>query len=180
MILARCVHGWRLNELMTGTRQWNTGIGGRGRIYFGADKRSMPSSCRQGRRHERLLLLLLHSYRYRDSHLKLPTSTPVPSRHRRYGYSDCDANPGQITLTARAIKYAGSRPLTSPGAGRLRVDVDITVKRLCDVHPRMTFSTTDSIGGHGHATYTYQVCNAGTQIVLIKRRSCSELVCLNA
>jgi serine protease len=22
---------------------------------------------------------------------------------------------------------------------------------------------TDSIGGHGHATYTYQVCNAGTQ-----------------
>ena len=29
---------------------------------------------------------------------------------------------------------------------------------------------TDPTGGRGHATYTYQVCNAGTQPVLIKRR----------
>src|SRR5205823_666485 len=27
------------NELMTGTRQWNTGIAARGRIYFGADNK---------------------------------------------------------------------------------------------------------------------------------------------
>ena len=45
------------NELMTGTRQWNTGIVARGRIYFGADnKGSMPLSCRTGRRRQHLLL----------------------------------------------------------------------------------------------------------------------------
>ena len=31
--------GGGANELMTGTRQWNTGIAARGRIYFGADNR---------------------------------------------------------------------------------------------------------------------------------------------
>ena len=31
--------GGGANELMTGTRQWNTGIVARGRIYFGADNK---------------------------------------------------------------------------------------------------------------------------------------------
>ena len=31
--------GGGTNELMTGTRQWNTGIAARGRIYFGADNK---------------------------------------------------------------------------------------------------------------------------------------------
>src|SRR5439155_19196447 len=31
--------GGGANELMTGTRQWNTGIAARGRIYFGADNK---------------------------------------------------------------------------------------------------------------------------------------------
>jgi outer membrane protein assembly factor BamB len=31
--------GGGVNELMTGTRQWNTGIAARGRIYFGTDNK---------------------------------------------------------------------------------------------------------------------------------------------
>src|SRR5207237_3310052 len=31
--------GGGANELMTGTRQWNTGIAARGHIYFGADNK---------------------------------------------------------------------------------------------------------------------------------------------
>ncbi len=31
--------GGGANELMSGTRQWNTGMVARGRIYFGADSR---------------------------------------------------------------------------------------------------------------------------------------------
>ena len=31
--------GGGANELVTGTRQWNTGIAARGRIYFGADNK---------------------------------------------------------------------------------------------------------------------------------------------
>ena len=33
--------GGGANELMSGTRQWNTGMVARGRIYFGADNRSL-------------------------------------------------------------------------------------------------------------------------------------------
>lgn len=45
--------GGGTNELMTGTRQWNTGIAARGRIYFGADNKVYA--------------------------FKLPTGTPTPT-----------------------------------------------------------------------------------------------------
>ena len=45
--------GGGANELMTGTRQWNTGIAARGRIYFGADNK-------------------IYAF-------KLPTGTPTPT-----------------------------------------------------------------------------------------------------
>src|SRR5206468_8623880 len=45
--------GGGTNELMTGTRQWNTGIAARGHIYFGADNR-------------------IYAF-------KLPTGTPTPT-----------------------------------------------------------------------------------------------------
>ena len=45
--------GGGANELMTGTRQWNTGIVARGRIYFGADNK-------------------IYAF-------KLPTGTPTPT-----------------------------------------------------------------------------------------------------
>src|SRR6185312_13230524 len=45
--------GGGTNELMTGTRQWNTGIAARGRIYFGADNK-------------------IYAFR-------LPTGTPTPT-----------------------------------------------------------------------------------------------------
>ena len=37
--------GGGANELMTGTRQWNTGIAARGRIYFGADNKIYALGC---------------------------------------------------------------------------------------------------------------------------------------
>lgn len=47
--------GGGANELMTGTRQWNTGIVARGRVYFGADNK-------------------IYAF-------KLPTGTPTPIPH---------------------------------------------------------------------------------------------------
>ncbi len=41
--------GGGANELMTGTRQWNTGIAARGRIYFGADNRVYAFTLSAGR-----------------------------------------------------------------------------------------------------------------------------------
>jgi outer membrane protein assembly factor BamB len=40
--------GGGTNELMTGTRQWNTGIAARGRIYFGADNKIYAFSLPAG------------------------------------------------------------------------------------------------------------------------------------
>ena len=50
--------GGGANELMTGTRQWNTGLVARGRIYFGADNK-------------------IYAFK-----LPTPTPTPVPPRPR--------------------------------------------------------------------------------------------------
>src|SRR4030095_1138175 len=41
--------GGGTNELMAGTRQWNTGIAARGRIYFAADNKVYAFTMRQGR-----------------------------------------------------------------------------------------------------------------------------------
>ena len=57
--------GGGANELMTGTRQWNTGIVARGRIYFGADNK-------------------VYAFR-------LPTATPTPTP-TAYSYCDRDGN----------------------------------------------------------------------------------------
>ena len=80
--------GGGANELMTGTRQWNTGIVARGRIYFAADNKvyafKVPAA----------------------TPTPTPTATPTPTRRSKpdaysYGYSYSDANPGADQLTAR-------------------------------------------------------------------------------
>ena len=52
--------GGGANELMTGTRQWNTGMVARGRIYFGADNKIYAFKLPTG----------------------TPTPTPIPHRPR--------------------------------------------------------------------------------------------------
>ena len=52
--------GGGTNELMTGTRKWNTGIAARGSIYVGADNRVYAfRDPPEGQRLRRLLLLRL-------------------------------------------------------------------------------------------------------------------------
>ena len=81
--------GGGANELMTGTRQWNTGMVARGRIYFGADNKSL---CFHAARteHPRLhLLLALHL------HLLLQRQLPqhLPQLLLQlHGYCNCDAH----------------------------------------------------------------------------------------
>ena len=72
------------NELMTGTRQWNTGIVARGRIYFGADNKvyafKLPTATPTPTR----LLLLLRATALRNA---LPPQLrhllPLQARHRQ-------------------------------------------------------------------------------------------------
>src|SRR6266850_7337837 len=68
------------NELMTGTRQWNTGIVARGRIYFGADNKVYA--------------------------FKLPTGTPTPTPTAT-ATATATATPGPIQLRGRGKRIGG-------------------------------------------------------------------------
>jgi hypothetical protein len=76
--------GGGANELMTGTRQWNTGIAARGRIYFGADNR-------------------IYAFR-------LPTGTPTPTPTAT---ATATATP-VVTPTGTATATATATPVVTP------------------------------------------------------------------
>ena len=80
----------------------------------------------------------------------MPTATPTPT-------------PEQITLTARGYKVHGRHTVDLSWTGATSSNVDIYRNDvLIDTTLNEGFYT-DSPGGRGPATYTYQVCNADSQ-----------------
>jgi hypothetical protein len=79
-----------------------------------------------------------------------PTATPTPT-------------PGQITLTARGYKVRGQQAVDLSWAGATSSNVDVNRNGVVVATTPNDGFYTDSPGGHGHASYTYKVCNAGTQ-----------------
>jgi acetyl esterase/lipase len=69
----------------------------------------------------------------------------------------------KITLTARGYKVHGRQTADVSWSGATSSNVDIYRNGVQIVTTANDRLYTDSIGGRGHATYTYQVCNAGTQ-----------------
>lgn len=80
-----------------------------------------------------------------------PTATPTPT-------------PGQITLTANGYKVKGQHTvdLTWPEDTSSNVDVYRNGVLIATV-PKIPGFYTDHIGAKGRGTYTYKVCEAGTQ-----------------
>ena len=115
------------NELMTGTRQWNTGIAARGHIYFGADNKVYA--------------------------FMLPAGTPTPTP---------TATPG-IALRARGRTVHGQRAADLRWSGANSSNVDIYRNTVQIVTTANDGAYTDRIGGSGQGTFTYKVCEAGTQ-----------------
>ena len=150
--------GGGANELMTGTRQWNTGIVARGRIYFAADNKiyafKLPAAT--------------PTPTATATATATPTSTPTPTPRPSPTPTatvtpTATPTPGQITLTARGYKVHGRQrvDLAWSGATSSKVDIYRNGTRIVTVPNNGAY--TDSPGGRGHDTYTYQVCNAGTQ-----------------
>ena len=89
--------GGGANELMSGTRQWNTGIAVRGRIYFGADNK----------------VYAFH----------IPGATPTPTATATASVSPTPTAAGTPTPTPRPVPTArprltpGPRPRSAPRAG---------------------------------------------------------------
>ena len=79
-----------------------------------------------------------------------PTATPTPT-------------PGQITLTARGYKVRGRNTVDLSWTGATSSNVDIYRNGVLIVTTLNDRFYTDSPGGRGPATYTYRVCNAGSQ-----------------
>jgi len=84
--------GGGINELMTGTQQWNTGIAARGRIYFAAENRVYAFTLENGRP------------------TPSPSATPTPM-----GTPTATASPtATIRPTPTARPYATPRPRPTP------------------------------------------------------------------
>jgi PQQ enzyme-like repeat protein len=146
------------NELMTGTRQWNTGIVARGRIYFGADNKvyafRLPTATPTP----------TPTATATATPTSTPTPTPAPSPTPTATVTpSATPTPGQITLTARGYKVQGRHWIDLAWSGATSNNVDIYRNGTRIITVPNTGVYTDSTGGHGHATYTYKVCNAGTQ-----------------
>jgi hypothetical protein len=78
-----------------------------------------------------------------------PTATATPT-------------PGQITLTARGYKVRGRQTADLSWTGATSSTVDIYRNNAFIANTPNDGFYTDSIGGRGHPTYTYKVCEAGT------------------
>jgi PQQ enzyme-like repeat protein len=121
------------NELMTGTRQWNTGAVARGRIYFGADNKvyafSVPTAT--------------------------PTPTPTPIVTPTPGQITLSAR-GYKVQGQQAVDLSWS------GATSNNIDIYRNGALIATV-PNIPGFYTDHIVARGKGSYIYRVCEAGTQ-----------------
>jgi hypothetical protein len=131
------------NELMTGTREWNTGIAARGRIYFGADNK-------------------IYAF-------KLPVGTPTPTPTAT---ATATATPGPITLGGKGKKIGGINTSRLKWRGATSANVDVYRNGIAIATTPNDGQYDDSTGTTGQASFTYKVCEAGTQ-------TCSNRVTVN-
>jgi hypothetical protein len=82
-----------------------------------------------------------------------PTATPTPT-----------PTPGPITLSARGYKVQGQQRVDLSWNGATSNNIDIYRNGvLITTVPNIPGFYTDNIGTRGKGTYTYRVCDAGTQ-----------------
>ena len=85
-----------------------------------------------------------------------PTSTPTAT-------ATATPTPKRITLTARGYRVRGRHTVDLSWTGATSSNVDIYRNGVLIVTTLNDRFYTDSPGGRGPATYTYRVCNAGSQ-----------------
>ncbi len=139
------------NELMTGTRKWNSGIVARGSIYIANDNQVYAFRVPGG------------------TPTPTPTATPTPSATPTPTPTPTATptptpTPGQITLSARGYKVQGQQAVDLSWSGATSNNIDIYRNGvLIATVPNIPGFYTDHIGARGKGTYTYRVCGAGTQ-----------------
>ena len=158
--------GGGANELMTGTRQWNTGIVARGRIYFAADNKvyafRLPTATPTP---TPTATATATATRQLQLPPQLRPPLPLQARHRQLRLLLLRRQPRGRSLSLRvATKCRDDTQWISHGAERLREQRRHLPQRSASSSATANDGAyTDSPGARGHATYTYKVCNAGTQ-----------------
>jgi hypothetical protein len=160
--------GGEANELMSGTRQWNTGIVARSRIYFGADNKiyafklpaPTPTPTATG------TPTLTPTVTPTPSPTPTPTVAPTPTPTATPAPTATPtptATPGQITLTASGRKVHGIDTTDLVWSGAISSNVDVYRNGVLLTTVPNTGRYTDDTGQKGRATFTYKVCNTQTQ-----------------
>ena len=128
--------GGGANELMTGTRQWNTGIAARGRIYFGADNKVYA--------------------------FKLPTAVPTPTPTAT-ATATPTATPGPLQLRGQGKKVGGINTSRLKWRGATSANIDVYRGGVVIATTPNDGQYDDSTGTTGQASFMYKVCEAATQ-----------------
>ena len=108
-------------------------------------------------------------YYVRVSPTGTPTPTPTPTPTATVtptatATATPTATPGQITLSARGYKVQGQQRVDLSWNGASSNNIDIYRNGVLIVTvPNIPGFYTDNIGARGKGTYTYRVCDAGTQ-----------------
>ena len=142
--------GGGANEMMTGTRKWNTGIVARGRIYYPADNKIYAFKLPAG----------TPTPTPTPTATATPTATPTATATAT---PTATPTPGQIILTARGYKVHGRQTVDLSWTGATSSNVDVYRNGGLIVTTLNDGFYTDSPAGRSHATYTYQVCNTGSR-----------------
>jgi PQQ enzyme repeat len=145
--------GGGTNELMTGTRQWNTGIAARGRIYFGADNKMYAFKLPAG------------------TPTPTPTATPTPTPTAT-ATATATATPGPIQLRGKGKKVGGINTSRLKWRGATSANVDVYRDGAVIATTPNDGLYDDSTGTTGQASFMYKVCEAGSQ-------TCSNTVTVN-
>jgi len=90
------------------------------------------------------------------------TPTPTPTATATATFTPTPT-PGQITLTARGYKMRGEQAVDLSWTRATSSNVDVYRNGVVVATTPNDGLYTDSPGGRSHASYTYKVCNAGTQ-----------------
>ena len=146
---------------MTATRQWNTGIVARSRIYFAAVNKvyafRLPTA-------KPIRLLLLHR-------AVTPTRTPAPSPTPAATVTPtATPTPEQITLTARGYKVQGRHQVDLALSGATSSNVDIYRNGTCIITVPNNGGYTDSPVGRATPRTRTKYAMQAPKPVLIRRR----------
>ena len=118
--------GGGANEMMTGTRKWNTGMVARGRIYYPADNKiyafklptGTPTPTHRQQRATPTATATATATATPTATTATPTATPTPR-------PTPTPTPGQITLTARGFQSARTPTVDLSWRGATSSSVDI-------------------------------------------------------